>query len=105
MLERLGRADEAIEATERAVGIDPRYVQALVQLAKLYQRTDRCADAATRLEQTVLLGAEYADTYYLLGNLYRDTGQLERARWAYEHALRINNRYEAARRALESLAA
>ena len=105
VLERLGRAEEAIEAAERAVDIDPRYIQALILLAKLYQQTDRCADAATRLEQTVLWGAEYADTYYLLGNLYRDTGQLERARWAYEHALKINGRYEAARKALDSLAA
>jgi len=59
----------------------------------------------TRLEQTIRLGAEYADTYYLLGNLYRDTGQLDRARWAYENALRINSRYEEARKALDTLAA
>ena len=105
VLERLGRAQEAIEATERAVNINPRYVQALIQLARLYQKTDRRACATTRLEQTILLGAEYADTYYLLGNLYRDSGQLERARWAYEHALRINSSFEAAREALASLAA
>jgi tetratricopeptide (TPR) repeat protein len=105
VLERVGRTTEAIEAIERAVDLDPRYVKALILLARLYQQTDRYADATTRLEQTVLLGAEFADTYYLLGNLYRDTGQLERARWAYEHALKINSRYEAAQRALASLAA
>lgn len=105
VLQRLGRTREAIAAAERAVDIDPRYVRAMILLAKLYQQTNRLDDAATRLEQTVLLGAEYADTYYLLGNLYRDTGQLQRARWAYEHALKINSRYEAAQKALESLAA
>jgi len=105
LLRRLGRTAEAIQAAERAVDIDPRFVRALVLLARLYQQTDRFEDAATRLEQTVLLGAEYADTYYLLGNLYRDCGQLHRARWAYEHALEINSRYEAAQKALESLAA
>lgn len=105
VLQRLGRTREAIREAEKAVDINPRYVRALILLAKLYQQTDRYDDAATRLEQTVLLGAEYADTYYLLGNLYRDTGQLQRARWAYEHALKINSRYEAAKKALDSLAA
>ena len=105
VLDRLGRAEEAIAAAERAVDLDRRYVKAFILLAELYRQTDRCADAATRLEQTVLMGAEYADTYYLLGNLYRDTGQIKRARWAYEHALEINGRFEAARKALDSLAA
>jgi superkiller protein 3 len=105
ILARLGRNDEAIAATERAVDLDPRYVQALLFLAKLYQTTNRRQDAAVRLEETVRLGAEYADTYFILGNLYRDTGRLERARWAYENALRLNSRFEAARAALATLAA
>lgn len=105
ILARLGRSDEAIAAAERAVDLDPRYVQALLLLARLYQSTNRTHDAAARLEETVRLGAEYADTYYLLGNLYRDTGRLDRARWAYQNALRLNNRFEAARAALAALAA
>jgi Flp pilus assembly protein TadD len=105
VLERLGRAQEAITAAERAVDIDPRHVQALILLAHLYRQTDRFADARRRLEETVMLGAEYADTYYLLGNLYRDDGQLQRARWAYEQALRLNRRYTAAQQALAALAA
>ncbi len=104
-LARLNRSDDAIAAVEQAVSIDPRYVKALILLAKLYECSDRPRDAASRLEQTILLGAEYADTYYLLGNLYCDSGQIERARWAYNEALRINSDYEAARRALDTLAA
>jgi predicted Zn-dependent protease len=103
VLERLGHRGEAIELTERAVALKPESVKALIHLAKLYQQTDRLDDATTRLEESIRLGAEYADTYYLLGNLYRDTGRPERARWAYGNALRINDGYEAARQALESL--
>ncbi|MCB9849066.1 MAG: tetratricopeptide repeat protein, partial [Phycisphaerales bacterium] len=66
---------------------------------------DRFADARHRLEEAVLKGAEYADLYYLLGNLYRDDGELRRARWAYEKALRINGGFVAAREALAALAA
>ena len=62
---------------------------ALVQLAKLYQQTDRHEDAQVRLEQAIASGGEYADVYYLLGNLYRRSGRTERARWAYGQALKI----------------
>ena len=105
VLARLGRADDAIIATERALELDPHSVAALVQLAKLYQQTDRHEDAQVRLEQAIASGGEYADVYYLLGNLYRRSGRTERARWAYGQALKINDRYEAARAALDSLAA
>jgi len=105
VLERMGRVTEAISQAERAVDIDPKCVQALILLAQLYARTDRQADAVSRLEQTIAMGADYADAYYLLGNLYRDGGYIGRARWAYQHALRINGGYRAAKQALEALAA
>jgi len=104
-LARLNRCDEAITAIENAVQIDPRYLKAMILLAKLYECTDRPLDATSRLEQAILLGAEYADTYFLLGNLYCDSGQVERARWAYRQALRINGQYQAAQQALDTLAA
>jgi len=105
ILDRLGRAEEAIQDTEQAVDLDPRSIKALLQLARLYQQTDRLADARARLEEALEHQAEYADIYYLLGNLYRHDGEFDRARWAYAEALKINNQYEAARTALDSLAA
>ncbi len=105
VLERLGRREDAIGETERAVELDPRFTRALVQLGKLYQQTDRQSDATTRLEQAVAAGAEYADVFNLLGNLYRAQGQVGRARSAYRRALLINERYDAALQALASLPA
>lgn len=105
VLERLGRRDDAIDANEQAVRLNPRFVRALIELAELYRKTDRTADAATRLEQAVAAGADYADVYFRLGDLYRDQGQLPRARAAYERALTINSRYTAAREALAALPA
>ncbi len=104
-LARLGQVHEAIEALEQATRINPKYIVAIIQLAKLYQQTNRFVEATARLEETTRLGAEYADTYYMLGNLYRDTGKLQKARRAYEHALSINSNYVKAQEALESLAA
>ncbi len=103
LLARLGRCDDAIAENEQAVDIQPTFIRALIELAKLYQQTDRTSDAATRLEQAITAGAEYADVYYLLGNLYRKQGYVGRARSAYKRALLINERYEAAVQALETL--
>ncbi|MFQ5591056.1 MAG: tetratricopeptide repeat protein [Phycisphaerae bacterium] len=105
VLERLGRHDDAIGETERALEIDPRFTRALIELGKLYQQTDRHADATTRLEQAVAAGAEYADVFYLLGNLYRAQGEFGRARSAYRRALLLNERYDAALQAMASLPA
>lgn len=103
VLARLGRREDAIHATERAVALDPRFIRALIELGKLYQQTDRTADATARLEQAIKAGAEYADVHYLLGNLYRRQGQIIKAKSAYHRALSINKDYKAAASALETL--
>jgi len=103
VLDRLGRAQDAIDENERAVALNPTFTRALIELGKLYQQTDRQADATTRLERAVAVGAEYADVYYLLGNLYRHQGMVGPARTAYRRALVLNGRYEAAIQALETL--
>jgi len=105
VLDRLGRRGDAIGENEKAVELAPTFTKALIELGKLYQATDRTADATTRFEQAIKAGAEYADVYYLLGNLYRKQGQIGRARSAYRRALAINEKYEAAQRALAELAA
>lgn len=103
VLGRLGRHEAAIEQNEQAVRIDPKSTRALIELGKLYSDTDRSADATARLEQAVAAGADYADVHFLLGNLYRAEGQLQRARSAYRRALSIDQRFEPAQKALEEL--
>ena len=56
------------------------------------------------LDTAVQRGAEYADAFYLLGNLYRQRGLVTKARSAYRRALHINSGYVQAREALETLA-
>jgi tetratricopeptide (TPR) repeat protein len=104
VLDRMGRQQDAIAKNEEAVRIAPGFTQALIELAKLYQKTDRTADAVTRLEQAIAAGADYADVHFRLGNLYRDQGRVGRARSAYKRALVLNERYDAAVKALEALA-
>jgi tetratricopeptide (TPR) repeat protein len=105
LLARLGRRDDAIAETEWAVRLDPTLTRALIDLGKLYQATERTADATTRFEQAIAAGAEYPDVYLLLGNLYHRQGFVGRARSAYRRALSLNGRYEAAQQALAALPA
>ena len=105
VLERLGRRVDAIQENERAVQLAPTFTKALIELGRLYQATDRNADAATRLEQAIAAGADYADVHCLLGDLYKVQGLIGRARSAYRRALALNERYEAAQKALAELPA
>lgn len=104
ILEKLGRRQDAIDCNERAVAINPTYTRALIGLGRLYESTDQCEPALARLESAVAAGADYADVHYLLGNLYRREGKIDHARKAYARALDINDRYVAARQALDTLA-
>ena len=104
VLDKLGRQADAINANEKAVRINPRFTRALIELAKLYSATDRWADATTRLEQAIAGGADYADVYLMLGDLYQQQGDQEQARGAYGNALRINSEYGAAQKAMATLA-
>lgn len=103
ILERLGRTEEAIATTRRALDVEDDDVRALIQLGRLYQRAGRSDEASEILERVVDSGVHYADVYLLLGSSYQDARRTEEARRAYQQALRINSNYEAARRALETL--
>jgi len=100
---RLGKDGDAIAHAERAVQINPSYVKALILLARLYGQTDRRAAAVDRLEQARRAGADYPDVHHLLGQLYQEGNQPDRARQAYQRALDLNQDDQAARAALATL--
>ncbi len=103
--QRLACSTQAIAAAERALQINPRYVNALILLAQLYAQTDRAADAVDRIEAAISAGADYPDVHCLMGRLCQRIGSIERARTAYRRALELNDQYQEAREALASLAA
>lgn len=102
--QRLNRLDEAIEEAERSIRINPRYVNALIQLARLYGQTNQEHKAIDRLRAALAAGAaNYPDVHYMLANLYKKSGDLDGARQHYTKALRLNPNYKEARDALEEL--
>ncbi|NLX04144.1 MAG: tetratricopeptide repeat protein [Phycisphaerae bacterium] len=103
--QRLGRTDEAIEHSRQALDLNPRFVNALIHLARLYADTHQHQQAIARLQAAIVNGANYADVHYLLGQLYQNQGYLEQAKRHYRQALSINCDFHAARQALDAMAA
>ncbi len=102
---RLGRGVEALMHTQQAVDLNPRYVNALILLARLYGQADQYAAGMSRLEQAIAAGADYPDVHYLMGQLCQKAGQTDRAREAYRRALVLKKDYPAARAALAAVEA
>ncbi len=101
---RLGRGVEALIHTRQAVDLNPRYVNALILLARLYGQADQYAAGMSRLDEAIAAGADYPDVHYLMGQLCQKAGQTDRAREAYRRALALKKDYPAARAALAELA-
>lgn len=103
--ERMGRTDAAIVSAVSAVRINPRYVQALIQLGRLYGETDRRDEAVDRLNDAIEAGGDYPDVHYMLGRLYQDRGEPDAALVEYRRALELNANYDLARNAMRELVA
>src|ERR1041385_5400398 len=94
--EKLGRHNEAIEASKKAVNIHPwaeSYFN--IGLANYYLKQSREAEAAYR--QSIKLDPyNAADAYYALGLTYRDAGQFDDEVGAYKNAIRLRSDYTSA---------
>jgi len=102
--ERLGRDGAAIDAAQKAVSLNPNYVQALIQLGRLYAAEDETLEARDRLCQAIACGGDYPDVHYLIGEMYRRDGNRPSAADAYRRALEINRNFDRARIALADVA-
>jgi tetratricopeptide (TPR) repeat protein len=94
--EKLGRHNDAIEASKKAVNIRPSAESYFnIGLANYYLKQYREAEAAYR--QSIKLDPyNAADAYYALGLTYRDSGQFDDEVAAYKNAIRLRSDYGAA---------
>jgi cellulose synthase operon protein C len=87
-LSALGKHDEALKVlndAERHAGKQSGLrLEVLKLLVEAYRNADRLPELVTRLEKE---GAGDTDQLLLLGGLYQETGQVDRARKTYETAL------------------
>lgn len=101
--QRLGLSESAIIQARMAIQVNPRYVQALIQLGRLYAETDRTSEAIDRFKEAVGCGGDYPDVHYLLGELYRRHGHNAAAGDEFKRALELNRHYTRAQEALEAV--
>src|ERR1043165_288710 len=91
--EKLGRHNEAIDASKKAVSIRPSAESYFnIGLANYYLKQYREAEAAYR--QAIKIDPyNAADAYYALGLTYRDWGQFDEEVQAYKHTIRLKPDY------------
>jgi tetratricopeptide (TPR) repeat protein len=89
-LERAGKLQEAAEAHERALKIDPTMVQAHVNLISIYGRLNELEKAEHHYHKAVQLAPEEEGAHYDYGVLMTGAGRYEEAEKAFRKALEIN---------------
>ena len=101
----MGRTDAAIDYSLRALAINPRYIQALIHVGRLYAETSRPQDAIAHLEAAIACGGDWPDVHCLLGELMGRLDAREKAHSHLKRALELNASYTRAAKSLELLAA
>src|SRR5690606_19698816 len=102
----LGRPEEAVGAFDRAVGINPRYVEAHVNRAITLNELGRYAEARSSFERAAeadveegvrgfpsALAARLANKHLELGDLYAEGGALAEAAEQYRRGCEIRPRF------------
>lgn len=89
VLRNLKRYEEATDACEEAVKIDPQYEEAYLNLGMNLHAQGSYDSAVSALRTAVRLDPDYADAYFVLGNVFLEMGQPELAAAAYADDERI----------------
>lgn len=92
-LAQAGRITEAIAEQTEALRVDPRAVQAHINLISLYGRLGRYEEASNHYRAALALDPRQADLHYNYGVLLLKQGQPEEAESAFEQTLKINPHY------------
>ncbi len=98
-----GRFDAAAEALERAVRLDPDFVEARTNLGSAYLLAERLGEAAEQFEAAVRADPDYAPAHGNLGVIYLRQGRPADARRQFERVLALTPGDPQARAYLEEL--
>ncbi len=82
--------DQLIAMFQKAIQLEPTYVDAQYNLAKLYQDLGLIEEAVAAYNKTLALDPNYKDTHVNMGQMYQDFGQFDKAVEAFRRALELN---------------
>lgn len=89
-LEQAGKLEDAVTEHVQALQIDPKLVQAHVNLISLYGKLGQLSKAEAHFHTSVDLDPKQADAFYNYGVLLFNRKQIGEARQAFHRALEIN---------------
>ncbi len=87
---RLKQPQQAIQAFERSIAIDPRDPRPYMDVALLYASTNDLDKAIDRYQKGLSLDGRYGAAYYNYGRLLITRGRYKEAADALKHAVQIN---------------
>src|SRR5919108_2001260 len=89
-LEQVGRVDDAIAETEKALELDPALVKARVNLLILYAKTGNAQKAEEQYKALVASNPDvFPDAYYNYGVLLRNQGKFDEAEQAFRKTVAL----------------
>jgi tetratricopeptide (TPR) repeat protein len=89
-LERLGRLEDSAAAHERALEVDPKLVQAHINLISIYGRMGQNEKAAQHYFAAIRTDANAAEAYYNYGVLEMSLGRPTEAEAAFRKSVELN---------------
>ena len=88
-----GMQNEAIEAYQKAIELDPRHAAAHINLGTLHYNRRDYAQAEKHYREAIASDARYALAYFDLGNVLDETGRLPEAVETYKRAILLAANY------------
>ena len=89
----LGRLDEAIQAFNAALSLDPTNADAFYNIGSVLQDQGRLEEAIDSYKKVILIEPNYAEAYNNMGIALNDQGKLDAAKSAYTKAYKIQPDY------------
>ncbi len=98
-----GNVEEAVLELKRTLTLNPRMVDARLDLVRAYIELDDSAKAFEELDTILTDNPEFADALCLKGDVLSAMGNTAQAAESYRQALKINPSFSGAQSSLESL--
>jgi tetratricopeptide (TPR) repeat protein len=96
-------AEEAVDAFEGALKVDPRNVHVYNRLGIAYRRQGKYIDAIEQYKRALKVAPNDENIYYNLGRALLEAARSEDARKAFESALKINPDFREVKKILSTL--
>ncbi|KAL9544469.1 hypothetical protein PS6_008747 [Mucor atramentarius] len=85
-----GQSDEALDAFNRALELDPNYIQVYIKKSHVYMEQGDLTSALAQISIAANLSPLDPDIYYHRGQIYYISGQYDRAMEDYSESIRLD---------------